>query len=256
MTEFEKISSLLCLGEILFAAYNSLIASYCTYAWTILPSDVSNSDIANIFKAVVFIKWVLVLSSVFNLVQIHRYWGQQMVGNRWNTFLPWNRFPTLLTQVFGIIIGFVFVVNFTPLRDDNCGIYSESTYVCLAMQLIALDTYFALAVIIFSNIIKYCCLTNISFMDRIRRITQRQINVNINNDYLDSLHKKQFRILSKSTNNEECAICRDDEKIGKWKVLSCGHEFHVLCIDEWSVGHNTCPTCRHPIVGDDESVMV
>ena len=59
--------------------------------------------------------------------------------------------------------------------------------------------------------------------------------------------------------NSTCAICFEniknviknnvDENVknnGNVNKLSCGHEFHVECIDKWKE-YNSCPICRKPI---------
>lgn len=46
---------------------------------------------------------------------------------------------------------------------------------------------------------------------------------------------------------EMCGICRNNfKKREKVRVLFCGHEFHLKCIDPWLLNHNnSCPMCRH-----------
>ncbi|CAL9782816.1 unnamed protein product [Musa acuminata subsp. burmannicoides] len=44
----------------------------------------------------------------------------------------------------------------------------------------------------------------------------------------------------------QCSICLSSLTEGdKVKVLpSCGHTFHVECVDEWLKAHTSCPLCR------------
>lgn len=44
----------------------------------------------------------------------------------------------------------------------------------------------------------------------------------------------------------DCAICLTEFVVGdEIRVLpSCGHGFHVGCIDTWLGSHSSCPTCR------------
>lgn len=48
--------------------------------------------------------------------------------------------------------------------------------------------------------------------------------------------------------NMECSICFEEIKRGK--TLTCGHEFHAKCINQWvKVGRNrNCPMCRTYII--------
>lgn len=41
-----------------------------------------------------------------------------------------------------------------------------------------------------------------------------------------------------------CSVCLSELK-GSCIKLSCNHEFHTQCINEWKIrGNNTCPFCR------------
>ncbi|KAM0934705.1 putative transcription factor C2H2 family [Dioscorea sansibarensis] len=46
--------------------------------------------------------------------------------------------------------------------------------------------------------------------------------------------------------SSDCAICLSDFAAGdRIRVLpSCGHAFHVKCIDAWLASKPSCPTCR------------
>ncbi|XP_066374381.1 RING-H2 finger protein ATL46-like [Miscanthus floridulus] len=50
----------------------------------------------------------------------------------------------------------------------------------------------------------------------------------------------------------DCAVClcefADDDKL---RLLpTCGHAFHVPCIDAWLLSHSTCPLCRGSILAE------
>lgn len=57
---------------------------------------------------------------------------------------------------------------------------------------------------------------------------------------LHTLRKNSIVFVKQSV---ECSICyeNDDEIIRK---LSCGHEFHLNCIDTWLSTRRICPYCR------------
>ncbi|KAK9068448.1 hypothetical protein SSX86_012562 [Deinandra increscens subsp. villosa] len=58
------------------------------------------------------------------------------------------------------------------------------------------------------------------------------------------------------TGQSECAVCLGDLEDGdRVRLLpSCKHLFHVTCIDEWFVGHTSCPVCRVPVVAPDDQI--
>lgn len=49
---------------------------------------------------------------------------------------------------------------------------------------------------------------------------------------------------------DECVICLGLWEVGDVgrKLRSCGHAFHVECIDMWLSSHSTCPLCRSPVL--------
>ncbi|CAH8386368.1 unnamed protein product [Eruca vesicaria subsp. sativa] len=49
---------------------------------------------------------------------------------------------------------------------------------------------------------------------------------------------------------EECVICLGLWEVGDVgrKLRTCGHGFHVECIDMWLSSHSTCPLCRSPVL--------
>lgn len=46
-----------------------------------------------------------------------------------------------------------------------------------------------------------------------------------------------------------CAICQDSIPVNQMarRLTSCGHTFHISCIDTWYQRDVRCPTCRHDI---------
>ena len=50
----------------------------------------------------------------------------------------------------------------------------------------------------------------------------------------------------KTTDDEECAICLEEETDPEMTKLACGHMFHSDCISDWLEFNTTCPLCRLP----------
>lgn len=43
----------------------------------------------------------------------------------------------------------------------------------------------------------------------------------------------------------DCPICFDRMEEGEMCETSCGHRFHMVCLEQWKeMGKNTCPCCR------------
>lgn len=60
--------------------------------------------------------------------------------------------------------------------------------------------------------------------------------------------------LSENFEQIECVICLGELEEGDMARLlpSCGHVFHVACIDDWFMAHTSCPICRSPIEETNE----
>ncbi|NXA37940.1 RN215 protein, partial [Eudromia elegans] len=49
---------------------------------------------------------------------------------------------------------------------------------------------------------------------------------------------------------DSCAVCLDQFHKSQWlRVLPCSHEFHRDCVDPWLLLQQTCPLCKHNILG-------
>lgn len=52
--------------------------------------------------------------------------------------------------------------------------------------------------------------------------------------------------------NMHCQICCCDYSDGeKLRILSCFHDYHVHCIDQWLKDNSTCPICRVNLADKD-----
>ena len=103
---------------------------------------------------------------------------------------------------------------------------------------------------LFQNIIPD--LVEVSFVDSEGRPINRQsLNNSISLQNLRS--QTTIELIEESENDNEetniCTICRNELTIGEVvrKINSCGHKFHIECIDRWFEEHNQCPTCRHDL---------
>ncbi|KAI6690836.1 hypothetical protein NL676_027664 [Syzygium grande] len=57
-------------------------------------------------------------------------------------------------------------------------------------------------------------------------------------------------LMDSSGNRNSCSICLQDfecKDVAK-RLPSCGHLFHLHCIDKWISKQRSCPLCRSPIV--------
>ncbi|NXX76572.1 RN215 protein, partial [Urocolius indicus] len=52
---------------------------------------------------------------------------------------------------------------------------------------------------------------------------------------------------------DSCAVCLDQFHKSQWlRVLPCSHEFHRDCVDPWLLLQQTCPLCKHNILGEPQ----
>uniref|UniRef100_A0A8C3RDY1 Ring finger protein 215 n=1 Tax=Cyanoderma ruficeps TaxID=181631 RepID=A0A8C3RDY1_9PASS len=56
---------------------------------------------------------------------------------------------------------------------------------------------------------------------------------------------------SRACEIDSCAVCLDQFHKSQWlRVLPCSHEFHRDCVDPWLLLQQTCPLCKHNILGN------
>jgi hypothetical protein len=71
----------------------------------------------------------------------------------------------------------------------------------------------------------------------------------VNSDMARGLHpavlEKETRVSVCTQGEGECSICYGDYEEGQFlRSLSCGHQYHKQCVDEWLTRHkNRCPMC-------------
>ena len=110
---------------------------------------------------------------------------------------------------------------------------------------------------------------NQTFRDRIRQVLPELVEItlysdgrplNINTENLEDVpvptnlnilrHNTEVSTYSNlDTTEDSCCICREnfqDTDIVR-KINSCGHVFHLNCLDTWLERHTTCPMCRQDI---------
>mmetsp|Transcript_64379 Transcript_64379/g.73908 ORF Transcript_64379/g.73908 Transcript_64379/m.73908 type:complete len:233 (+) Transcript_64379:124-822(+) len=66
---------------------------------------------------------------------------------------------------------------------------------------------------------------------------------------------QQIRVTDEMlADKESCAVCQDEyEKDTTILKLPCNHTFHQDCVKPWLKMHNSCPTCRAPIDGSENT---
>lgn len=77
---------------------------------------------------------------------------------------------------------------------------------------------------------------------------------------LTEIHQVSHLLLNEKVDETEeetktCSICQQNIE---WdsiirRINICNHEYHVNCIDQWLVDHNTCPTCRRVLLPNNEN---
>lgn len=76
---------------------------------------------------------------------------------------------------------------------------------------------------------------------------------------LTEIHQVSHLLLNeKEDETEETKTCSICQQTIEWdsiirRINVCNHEYHVNCIDQWLVDHNTCPTCRRVLTPNHEN---
>lgn len=56
--------------------------------------------------------------------------------------------------------------------------------------------------------------------------------------------KQEKKVRETGTVATLCTICQDTQKYKRIKKVSCGHTFHLQCINNWLKQSESCPICR------------
>lgn len=101
---------------------------------------------------------------------------------------------------------------------------------------------------LFSNIIPE--LVEVSIIDS----NGRPIRNNTNTSLENLRNNTSIEVVIEDTDTL-CTICRTNISEGEVvrKINSCGHMFHINCIDQWFEEHTTCPTCRNSVNHQEET---
>ncbi len=60
----------------------------------------------------------------------------------------------------------------------------------------------------------------------------------------------------KKERKNNCSICIETLDKTATTILSCGHIFHMTCLNKWiNSNHNTCPLCRNMVIKSDEMTI-
>ena len=114
------------------------------------------------------------------------------------------------------------------------------------------------------------------FRDRIRQVLPELVEITLYSDgrpvntdsMVDVVVPTNLNILRQNTevstfaslnaSENSCCICQEnfqDTDIVR-KINSCGHVFHLNCLDTWLESHTSCPVCRHDIRDIRETTAV
>ena len=80
-----------------------------------------------------------------------------------------------------------------------------------------------------------------------RRILNREINNNLNNQQITQVNLINVSEISSSTTTrgDDCVICLESMTLNDELLkLRCGHIFHKDCLIPWLVQKQECPLCR------------
>lgn len=64
---------------------------------------------------------------------------------------------------------------------------------------------------------------------------------------LNSLRRNSKIYIKEEESNIDCSICLEEKGI-IIRELTCGHRFHINCIEKWLCKKNSCPNCRKKIL--------
>ena len=238
--------------------------SYCTYAFTTIPSNLIKNTTSICLLMFIILTWVY----VFYIVVVLICYNEKVRSIVMKGLLFFGRNCIYLQNIslFSFVIVFAFfMIKFTPISNSNCRIYANLPNACLVSQSIAMIGYCVLCTCVIYLTIA-CCINNLKWIPRICsnnniRILPRETwpretvpgetvpGETVPGETVpgDSSLYILLKIAVDVPIDRKCAICffeYDLTNNGPWCELPCKHTFHHNCIAQWIVNKNTCPLCR------------
>ncbi|KAD3337531.1 hypothetical protein E3N88_33051 [Mikania micrantha] len=107
----------------------------------------------------------------------------------------------------------------------------------------------ALAIMLYHLLlVRYCIRRHAARMAALRTLAGEETLAGVDDKNLQTIPIITYNKPLLTDDQTECAVCLGDVENGDMVRLlpNCNHLFHVKCIDEWFVGHASCPVCRVP----------
>ncbi|KAL8214496.1 hypothetical protein R6Q57_003945 [Mikania cordata] len=108
----------------------------------------------------------------------------------------------------------------------------------------------ALAIMLYHLLlVRYCIRRHAARMAALRTLAGEETLAGVDDKTLQTIPIITYNKPLLTDDQTECAVCLGDVENGdRVRLLpNCNHLFHVKCIDEWFVGHASCPVCRVPV---------
>ncbi|MFS7990237.1 putative transcription factor C2H2 family [Helianthus anomalus] len=153
-----------------------------------------------------------------------------------------------------------------PIESSNSQTLSTTSFLTPLLVSIMGIGVTALAILFYHYLlVRYCIRRHAARMAALRTFAGGEnIPSGVDEKTLLTIPIISHKTVSDSLTVSECAVClgdlEDDDMV---RLLpNCKHLFHVKCIDEWFVGHTSCPVCRVPVCGsvgagdDDDATSV
>jgi hypothetical protein len=142
-----------------------------------------------------------------------------------------------LTEYFLCIIIFISLIN----ENNHYGSIYET--LCIVIALITI--YLIIDILSLPYYIKYLYI--------ILNEKRNEMEI-INRHTIITKYDKTNKLINIFQTNT-CGICHEIfEKKDKIRILSCGHYYHIKCIDIWIKKNITCPFCRSNILSYTEFI--
>jgi E3 ubiquitin-protein ligase synoviolin len=132
-------------------------------------------------------------------------------------------------------------------------------YLELMTDLLHLFVYFVFFLIIFAyyglpvHLVRDLYVTFRNFRRRVADFLRyRKVTANLNERFPDCSREEL------ESGDDVCIICREDMRCdgtggSRPKKLPCGHYFHLGCLRSWLERQQACPTCRAPVLPEEEA---
>jgi hypothetical protein len=246
---YRRIDKTKLLSNILMFMFYTSYFIYFVYGLTKLTSLENN-----------YIKLFIFYTSLYGINIIRRSYNLFFIIKNYNKsilLIKYNRntkdYFSIFCNIIIFILECIILSHFYP-GFAKCSYYNFNNELCNCLRIIVYSFEISLTVIIIIILlIIFVILLSLCNSTIDRRIILKLL------DFIDFPKEilRKINIIKFHPFDKICTICLDEQSnlSNEWSMLSCGHKFHIECIDCWKIDCKNCPICNTEITVTNQNLL-